>query len=298
VAVPFDFKYKVRWWVDTNDINEGVLTVWTNGLTASPNPLPDQYAVYNYFGNADLNAFAKTFSFRRLNATQKATRWLVEVDFIPLDKQKGEDGNPPVSNPLNRPASWWMEGQSKQIPLGQAKNLEALAARPANTFGPVVNAVEEEFDDPLSTEKATQVWVAQKNVATFQTLVNEHGSYHNRVNSNVIWTKPAGTVKFVGVTAGQATKENDVVFRSATYRFLYDPDGHDRDVVNLAYSYLTTPNSMTTQTKDDPENKGHKITTPLLIKLDGTLVSAGAIGSTITYRERDRLDLSALKCFT
>lgn len=291
-TMPRNSIYLINYRVITDDANDGAITVYQDGLTASPNPLPARYANYSYFGEIDVNAKAMVYNFRR-EAPKESNRWNVGVTYRPLEP--GEDPNQDLDNPLARPTIWWVEFNETTEEIFEALLLTDLFASnnlPGKTIGALsqfINSVGDPIADAIQIPRRRVVYVAQKNYATAAEIANLAAKYDNKRNSNVWLGFPAKSMLFRSVQAGQPLFENGAAYYQAVFRFELDKDDfHAIKLPNkgLRYQRIGGGGDATQKFDTDYWTK-QKFTQPVWLALNGT--QAGPGGEVTVDYEEDNL---------
>ena len=304
--VPRNDRYTVTYRIlsDTREVEP--IRIYGEAITASPDPLPERYDTYNYYGSFDDSALALDYDFSPRD--DKMSQWDVRVTFR---RPESPDENPDNDqiDPLDRSTKWSVEWEDWTSPIIKAELRTALSAIPRNVgdIGAPVNAVNEQFDTPLIRNHKRMILIGKKNLGSFE-AVQDLDAMMLKVNSTDYTiegtTYAPRTLKLYSVAASDPIFDANTAggaqqfYWQTTVRIATGAEW-DHEVVNAGYRYLDPAYNPATDPIGDKwiteDSNGIPYTKPELLTLGGALTAEGELGTTIFYREiDDEADFSSL----
>ena len=283
----------------------------TRGTSTLPGPgstndlVPALYDNYNFAtGNAYSN---RSFGTSEKNLSIFATRIAVEQNkdklkqwFAIATYSKLPAKSLPtdsIADPLARPATYWFEFGTETEEVTQAYNVEDIGTigvatsafyREAGTYGPLVNACNQDYDTTIYRDKKTVTLVIAKNFNTDLWGIQLNNIYDLTVNdaplfANTDWEVPLHCAKFDGAITSKALYENDITYYQVEIRVRLQRKPYYHDVVNRGMKYFDSPllGAKLINAQDEsvpPKDTGE----PALLTLTGTKLGK-VLGNTILY---------------
>ena len=266
----FTIKYRVH-----TDTLQSPIQTWVDGLTASPNPLPNINDAFP--GSA--RAFCKSVSIDPEQDARKTT-WIVTASFGKLQEDQDntqEDPNLP-DNPLDRNTVWRVDWETIQELVTEDKDGEAI-----------VNSAGQPFNEALFEDRRLPVMVGRKNYATESEIMEIGTEYDRSVNSAVYREQAVRTVKFDGVACSDPQWENGVKYYEAVYRFTVRTETWDRKILDRGIAYLDGG-----ELKNVRDDDGQIVGDPFLLDGSGGKLPQGQVGVFLTKQANPLKDFNAL----
>lgn len=238
---------------------------------AGPHALPELYAPHV----RDKVARVKTISVRQ--ADDAAEKFTASVTY----DTKFEQPQELPKNPLARPVRYYLE-------LMQFERVVDTD----NRGRPIVNSLGMPFDPPLMQDDSRQVLVAVRNIANIFELTSLQQTYKDAINTNPFYGAKPRQAKIVSITSGEEQRENAVNYFEVAIRVAFRGEGDtwDRKLLNVAMKRRIR-NSDGSYRIADTDKDGNKISSPIMLNRDGTMVREGVdepVWLTFrTYPERD-----------
>lgn len=271
--------YEAVWHVQTDDPMDGPVTVLTEAQAlASSERVPALWSTYAFHDEQDIASFLRSFRVEpREDPHNSKTLWRVIAHYEPLEPQEQEgDGD---TDPLQRPVRYRLEHTSYTRVVEQD-----------NEGNAIVNACEQEFDEPIEDEQSRIILVAEKNFASLQEIINLNLTYAGKVNNDSY--RGAGERMWYCHTIGcsDLQTEGNVSFYTATFRLELNFETWDRKVLNRGFKHYDDSNKLVQAT----DTAGIPCNEPILLDEDGTRLADGATGNFITFKVKKEVAFSGL----
>lgn len=217
-------RYQLRYLV-TTDGPMSHRAIANAARITGPDPLPGWGSTYSYQGDSDTAAFARTFTVESVDESQ--TRYVIIVEYSPIDPEGGTDPSQFDTDPLLRPTVVWIDRESYTRVIEEDWQ-----------GNPLVNKCNRVYDVPLEMEDVRGVVVCEKNVASLSAVVGYMRSLRFAVNSST-WTNafgvtgismPARTVLARDVSSGPPMREGTTTYYHVVFRFVIAPQDQTWDV--------------------------------------------------------------------
>ena len=260
----------------------------------TPNPVPQRRQPMG------LGTFLYAQEFSATRTTEKElTAWLIEVDFLPPNTEKGENETHQISNPIDRPPIVRVDPISRQYVIKKAKNVTELTGgftRPSGTEGPIVNAAFRRPDEPPMDTENSAVITARKNFADAGDVFRINRDYKRTTNSDTVTIYGVDygprTLKFFATTYDGFEAEEGVGFHVGTSEFEV-LDTTDISIDNVGYEYWDAAKADYVRALDAD---GNPTAEPVNLELDGTRKPVAVLGDTgptsIVYRHLEAVPYS------
>lgn len=271
-------KFQVEHLVESNDLNDGPLSVALGAQTSSPNPIPMPWATYDIGNDLHSGMVVKDRSTRLHAYTDTGALWIVTTKWEKPGEDDEEDGS--GVHPLLRPIKYRVEW---------ANYTRIVKKEVAGEMRDIVNACGDPFSDPVEQDDQRPVLVAVKNVQSLQYVIARGMSYKNAVNRDSFWGAEPRHAKVQGITAGDKQKEEDVEFYTMTIRVEFNEEKWDRTFIDQGMRYRKVAGAEPVAAKD---SEGTPVGTEIKLSVDGTKLPEGDNTRWIdppfrTYPERD-----------
>lgn len=226
------------------------IEVYAGALTASPNPLPEMWDIYNipwYEGGTgtgtasieyDDGVFVTAVNLKRYTGRDDEKKfWVATVTWSAPPPGKGKT-SPNVIDPLDRPPEYTSE------PVNYTKKItkDVLDNRPFK------NSAGDLFED-VEKDDARIVLVVTKNMWPLQDIIAIQREFINSINSDVFFGAPVHTAKVLSISSGQLLSENGIDYYAVTFRieFCQDDETFDERFDNRGNAAYVIPNDPTSK---------------------------------------------------
>ena len=282
-----DRSYTVTWEYnrDSSSTVVGPLGAIVYAQSVGPDKVPAYNARYSISGETDNTAFLKNISAARDDPLSAKRKWKITGSFRNI--QPGEE--PPekdaTNNPLNKPARWWLESDTKTEAIEEAwletELDETVAGIAKGTKGALVNAAGKPYDTPLLQDMHRTVIVMQKNYPSLNAMHNLNRTYIMTTNNQTYFGYKKHCAAYQGTECGEPQSENNITYWTAVTRVVLSSDPMYRRLVNEGFEAYDPVSETYYHIKD---KSGHKVSEPQLLKANGLELEKGILGNTVAWR--------------
>lgn len=272
--------YQVRYTVDSDDPLESPIAIYVGGVAfGGAVALPARGDSYSFNGDDDDSAYAQRYRIYRPEPKIKPTRWFVDVTFMPL--QPGTLPGDSDSNPLARPAKYWIEEEPYTVLVTEDKD-----------GNPITNSAGQEFTEPPEEEDYHMILMVEKNYATLAEIITLNQTYARAVNTDTFYGATARKCFVMSIRCSPPKEENGVTFYTATFSIKISDKQWDLKIVDQGFMhYESSSSDELVRAKD---LNGEDTPEPVLLDTDGTRLAAGALGLFKTFRRRKEVAFSGM----
>jgi hypothetical protein len=196
--------------------------------------------------------------------------WTVTVDYAPFDPNSQQD-----ENPLDEPPQMdW-----------DAADFEEVVEQDVDG-NPVINSAGDPFDPPLTRDNSYPILVITRNEATFSPGLAY--SYRNKVNAATFFGSGPRTVRCRPIVGKKQYHAAFGTYYQVTYRFEFNPDGFDKNVLNQGLRRKAGTDRKAITTKE-----GQPISSPVPLDADGVPLDPTADPIYLTFKVNEEADFAA-----
>ena len=240
-------KYQTQHLVESNDKNDGPLSIALGAEGSSPHPLPAAWSTYAVGNDINQNVVLKDRDTRLHGYTNTGALWIVTSKY---EKPGSDDEEQSTgTNPLLRPTKYRIEWSNYTKIITKELNGQKRA---------ILNSAGQKFADPVEQEDQRLVLVAVRNVAVLEYIINLGIVYKNAVNTNTFYGAAPRHAKVQSITCGDQQTEEDVSYYRMTIRVEFNDEAWDRQFLDQGIVV------------EDPNNAGNWIAVK-----DGTATPMG-----------------------
>lgn len=205
--------YQLRWIVKTNG-KMSSRAVAQGALTASPHPLPSQWATFAYQGDTDPYSYARPYLVTP--DPKSVVLYYIDVTYSPLEPGEA----PGIANvtPTLRPAiaDWDTEVYTDYVDRDISGN-------------EIVNKCGKRYDDPIEVERTRGVLVVEFNVATLAAVIAHNLTFELATNSSgftIFGTAIGERQAFCrSVQSQRQQTEGGTIYYTEIYRIVFKKPG-------------------------------------------------------------------------
>ena len=255
--------FTIRYRLKTNALQSPIET-WVQGLTASPNPLPDINDAFP--GSA--RAFCKSVAIDHEHEA-RPTIWLATASFGELGADQDNSNEDPYQpdNPLDRDTVWRVDWETIQEVVSEDNQGQAI-----------VNSAGQPFNESIYEDRRMPVLVARKNYADWAEILDIGAEYDRSINSTTFQGFEAQKVKWGGVVCSDPQWENGVKFYEAAFRFVVNSKKWFRNILDRGIVYLDGG-----ELKNFRDADGQVIGDPQLLDGSGGKLPQGQVGVALPF---------------
>lgn len=185
-------------------------------------------------------------------------------------------------HPIFHPPQIFIERIDKEVAIDKAYNVEPIAGRPANTYGPVTNSIGVETEFPLMETTSKGVIVIRRNVNSPTVALDLNQAFDLTTNNgNVVVLGKTYSARQLGYLCTESSDElefDDLPYWQIETRINIEKTT-DRTIHSTGFRAYNAGGKLVDITGDkdnlpNTEGNGEPITEPVFISRDGTQVSA------------------------
>jgi len=220
-------KFSIEHLVESNDINDGPLSVALGAEVSSPHPIPLAWSKYDIGNDSNPWVVLKDRSTKLHAYTKTGALWIVTSQWSKPGFEEEEDDS--RTNPLLRPTKYRIEWSNYT---------RIIREEPTGALRPIVNSAGDAFADPLEQDDQRPVLVAVKNVASLAEVLALGIEYKTAVNTNVFYGAGKHEAKVQSITAGDVQVEEGVQFYTMTIRVEFNEESWDVKIFDQGMRYF------------------------------------------------------------
>lgn len=276
-------RYKGVYRAVTNSRTDGPASVLLGSQSASPNPIPRRWAVYNVTGELDIGSYCRKRSVSLESASASRKVWSISCEWDTPEPGQEPDRD---EDPLARPTQYRVESETFTVLVDEDKD-----------NAPIVNAAGKKFDEPIEEESTRLVLVAQRNLSSLDQIIAQMVTYQGRVNSATYRGEAARRWLCRSIVASDIQEQNSVQFYSVTYRLALRENGlkWNKRILNQGFAHYDQPASdPNRKVIDATDDHQQKVSEPILLAADGTRLADGVVGNFLEFEIRPEANFQNL----
>lgn len=292
----------VVWNVETSDPTDGPISVLNGARNidgGDNDPVPPRGSGYAWPGETFGGVLLLEYDVQRRHDDRNRNLWTITATYSVPDP--GQSPNEDRGDATTIPIKYRLEHVSFTEVVEEDKDGQ-----------PIVNAAEQEFDEPLEQEQSRLVLVAEKIFLSAQppaqlaidallSIVALNRTFKHTVNdATFLGAGPREWFCHTIPASDMTIDGNGIAYRTATIRLELNPKKWDRKVLNRGFKHYKTAADKTllqaTTTMVQQDGTEIKVPTnePVLLAADGTRLPDGQLGNFITFRVRRETDFDQL----
>lgn len=306
------FTYGAKYRVKTNDREDPALEVLIGAALATPDPVPSYFATFALNGSSDPNAFAQTFSPRRVATGEEGAAgmtWEITVGWAPMENP--DDDWTTGENPLTRQVR--IDDYSEEIEEIVEQGWVEVALPGAGggldvgDFHPICNSAGQQPDAPLTRPRRLTGLKFTINVATLSAAKALQAAFENKLNDATFYGGAEKTVLCRSIEISAEMLAGGVSYREVSICVLFREEGWAVPLVNRGYKHLMDlpgvlfASEEPTVTKlveavvwNRDQKRNVPAAEPVNLDGDGYLLPEGALGTVAPWRVNDLADFSGM----
>ena len=176
------------------------------------------------------------------------------------------------NHPLARKVVWAAERVAEQVPVYKDHTGAAL-----------VNSAGQDFEETPTKDRYYTVYVAQKNFATLEEIVEINDTFDDTCSSDTVLGRPAQTMRFIGCEISQPIIEAGITYYQGTFRLAYKKEGWKTPLWNRGWAYWDRPKTNAGARLVSKDGNGQPLAAPVRLALDGTLLAQNQADTATEY---------------
>jgi hypothetical protein len=271
VEVPGRHTYVARYRIETNDINDGHLTVLETAQNVGPQPLPVPNSVYTFLGDIDVNSRAKDYDLQQ-HERDKQKWWSATVTWRP--PEPGEPTEEDIDTPLpDRDPRYWIEYNRQTRPVLEDLNGD-----------PILNFAGQPYPEPIVRTYHVPVLIISRWYDTLDEIWTLNETYQDTTNSDEFLEKPAKSWRYAMTRTNEPQEEDGEFYWHGITRIEFKAGGWAEEKREEGWKVIKSAGDNRLITPHDTD--GSPLGEPALLETNGTWLDIG-IPAIITPWEID-----------
>ena len=196
-------QYTVSYLVETNDKDDGPLTIVNQAQSIGPHTIPTQFSTYSIGNDLDNTVVHTQRSSRKIKDIATGALWQIDCQFERPGTHELNDLNPPLSRPTKYRLEWAQFSYVASYDI----------------FGnPIVNKAGQTYPEQIVIDDARPVFVAEKPMPSLAAVLSLASMYRNAINTDTFYGASPRHAKVESITCGEMETENGQAFFPTVFR--------------------------------------------------------------------------------